>query len=69
MWGTTRAVVNNMVTGVSEGFKKELETPGRWLPRAGEGQILEPVSRLFLTMWIFRCPKGLKLRVSVPHLN
>ena len=26
--GTTRALLNNMVTGVSEGFKKELEMRG-----------------------------------------
>lgn len=28
MWGTTRAIVQNMVTGVSQGFKKELELVG-----------------------------------------
>lgn len=28
MWGTSRSVVNNMVTGVSEGFKVELEING-----------------------------------------
>jgi len=28
MWGTTRANVQNMVTGVSQGFKKELELVG-----------------------------------------
>jgi large subunit ribosomal protein L6 len=28
MWGTTRAVVQNMVTGVSTGFTKELEIVG-----------------------------------------
>jgi large subunit ribosomal protein L6 len=28
MWGTTRAIVQNMVTGVSEGFKKDLELVG-----------------------------------------
>ncbi len=28
MWGTTRAVVQNMVTGVSKGFTKELEIVG-----------------------------------------
>ena len=30
--GTTRALLNNMVTGVSEGFKKELEMRGGWIP-------------------------------------
>ena len=28
MWGTTRAVVQNMVTGVTEGFSRELEIVG-----------------------------------------
>ncbi len=28
MWGTTRALVQNMVTGVSEGFTRELEITG-----------------------------------------
>jgi large subunit ribosomal protein L6 len=28
MWGTTRAVVQNMVTGVSQGFTRELEITG-----------------------------------------
>ncbi len=28
LWGTTRAVIQNMVTGVSEGFKKSLEING-----------------------------------------
>ncbi len=28
MWGTTRALVNNMVTGVSRGFSKNLEING-----------------------------------------
>ena len=28
MWGTSRSIVNNMVKGVGEGFKKELEVIG-----------------------------------------
>ncbi len=28
MWGTTRANINNLVVGVSEGFKKDLEITG-----------------------------------------
>lgn len=31
--GMTRALLHNMVVGVSEGFKKELEINGRRLPR------------------------------------
>lgn len=28
MWGTARAIISNMITGVIEGFKKELELQG-----------------------------------------
>ncbi len=28
IWGTTRALINNMILGVTEGFKKELELNG-----------------------------------------
>ncbi len=28
MWGTTRAIINNMVVGVTEGFEKKLELHG-----------------------------------------
>ena len=36
MHGTTRALVNNMVEGVTKGFQKTLEI-WRWLPRRTEG--------------------------------
>jgi large subunit ribosomal protein L6 len=29
--GTTRAIVNNMIVGVSKGFEKKLELKGCWL--------------------------------------
>src|SRR3546814_3038689 len=34
MWGTARARIQNMVTGVSDGFKKELEINGVEIGRA-----------------------------------
>lgn len=40
MWGTTRSVVQNMVTGVSEGFKKSLEISGVWYKFEISGQKL-----------------------------
>ncbi len=40
MWGTTRARVQNMVTGVSEGFTKELEIIGVGYRAAVQGQTL-----------------------------
>ena len=40
MWGTTRALVNNIVTGVSEGFTVELEINGVGYRAAVEGKEL-----------------------------
>ncbi len=40
MWGTTRALVNNMVTGVSKGFTVNLEINGVGYRAAVQGKIL-----------------------------
>jgi large subunit ribosomal protein L6 len=40
MWGTTRALVNNMVTGVSEGFSVTLEINGVGYRAAVQGSTL-----------------------------
>jgi large subunit ribosomal protein L6 len=40
MWGTTRALVNNMVTGVSSGFTRTLEINGVGYRAAVQGQVL-----------------------------
>jgi large subunit ribosomal protein L6 len=40
MWGTTRALVNNMVTGVSQGFSKGLEINGVGYRAAVQGNRL-----------------------------
>lgn len=39
-WGTTRALVNNLVTGVSQGFKVTLEITGVGYRAAVQGSIL-----------------------------
>ncbi|MEK9831299.1 MAG: 50S ribosomal protein L6 [Alphaproteobacteria bacterium] len=39
-WGTSRALVNNLVTGVSEGFSKKLEITGVGYRAAVQGQNL-----------------------------
>ncbi len=39
--GLTRALIANMVTGVSEGFKKELELVGVGFQAVAKGQLLE----------------------------
>jgi len=41
MHGLYRALVNNMVTGVSEGYKKELELVGVGYRASNSGQVLE----------------------------
>jgi large subunit ribosomal protein L6 len=40
MWGTTRALVNNMVTGVATGFTRNLEINGVGYRAAVQGNIL-----------------------------
>src|SRR5215831_16866379 len=40
MWGTTRALVNNMVTGVSKGFSVTLEINGVGYRAAVQGDTL-----------------------------
>lgn len=39
-WGTSRALINNMVTGVSKGFSKNLEINGVGFRAALEGKML-----------------------------
>lgn len=41
MWGTTRALLNNMVKGVSEGFTVNLEINGVGYRAAVEGKVLK----------------------------
>ena len=40
MWGTSRSIINNMITGVCEGFKVELEIQGVGYRAAVEGKDL-----------------------------
>jgi len=40
LWGTTRAIVNNMVAGVSKGFEKNLEISGVGYRAAVQGKTL-----------------------------
>jgi len=45
--GTFRALVNNMVVGVSQGFEKKTDTDRGWLPCKGSGKNPESGCRLF----------------------
>lgn len=40
LWGTTRTLINNMVTGVSVGFSKDLEYKGVGYKAAVKGKVL-----------------------------
>jgi large subunit ribosomal protein L6 len=40
MWGMTRAMVSNLVTGVSKGFEKKLEITGVGYKAAVQGKML-----------------------------
>jgi large subunit ribosomal protein L6 len=41
MWGTTRARVNNLVVGVTNGFEKKLEITGVGYRAAVQGKVLQ----------------------------
>ena len=43
MWGTTRALIANMVKGVSDGFTKSLEITATSLPTAAAAALSAPV--------------------------
>ena len=46
MWGTTRALINNMVTGVSKGFSITPRNQRRRLPGGGSGRYAQSAARL-----------------------
>lgn len=58
--GTYRAVINNMITGVSTGFKKELELIGVGYRASHQGQILD-LSLGFSHNIIFQLPEEIKV--------
>ena len=65
MWGTTRAVVNNMVTGVSEGFKKVLEIQGVGYRAQVKGKSLS-LSLGFSHDVDFPIPEGIEIKTPSP---
>ena len=65
MWGTVRSRINNIINGVSNGFKKELELNGVGYKATQKGKILElllgyshPIN--------FNIPDDLKIEVPKP---
>lgn len=64
-WGTTRALIQNMVTGVSAGFEKKLAIQGVGYRAALQGKDVK-LSLGFSHEVIYEAPKGITLTVPVP---
>jgi large subunit ribosomal protein L6 len=64
-WGTTRALIANMVTGVSTGFSKKLIIQGVGFRAALQGKDLK-LSLGFSHDIVYAAPKGITLAVPVP---
>jgi len=65
MWGMTRSQVQNLVTGVSEGFKKELEIQGVGFRAAMQGKNLQ-LALGFSHDVIFEVPNGITVATPKP---
>ena len=65
MWGTSRSIIDNMVTGVSEGFKVALEIQGVGYRAAVQGKTL--VLQLGYSHEInFPIPEGISMECEKP---
>jgi len=61
--GLARALVNNMVTGVSTGFTKDLEIQGVGFKAAVQGKVLN-LALGFSHPVLFNIPEGIKITVA-----
>ncbi len=69
MWGTARAVINNIVVGVSEGFSKKLTIIGTGYRAQLQGNKLQ-LQLGFSHDVIFEVPEGIKITSADPtHLE
>ena len=66
LWGTTRANINTIVKGVSEGFKKELELIGVGYKARVEGSSKLVLSLGFSHDVIVNTPKGISVACATP---
>ncbi|MFC3704838.1 50S ribosomal protein L6 [Devosia honganensis] len=64
-WGTTRSLIQNMVTGVSAGFEKKLAIQGVGYRAAMQGKDVR-LSLGFSHEVIYEAPKGITLAVPGP---
>jgi large subunit ribosomal protein L6 len=65
MWGTTRALIANMVTGVSTGYAKSLEITGTGYRAAVAGKNLE-MNLGFSHPVVYPIPPGIKISCERP---
>ena len=63
MWGTTRALVNNMVTGVSQGFSKSLEINGVGYRASVQGNMLN-LQLGYSHDVVHKIPAGVEVKVA-----
>jgi large subunit ribosomal protein L6 len=64
-WGTTRATINNMVKGVSQGYKKTLDITGVGFKAAAQGKKLT-LNLGFSHDVIYAVPEGIEIKTPVP---
>jgi len=65
MWGTTRANIQNMVTGVTTGFTKDLELVGVGYRAAMKGKALE-LSLGYSHPVVYKAPAGITFASTKP---
>jgi len=64
-WGTTRATINNMVKGVSQGYKKVLDMTGVGYKAQAQGKKLN-LSLGFSHDVIYTVPDGIEVKTPQP---
>ena len=67
MWGTTRALIANMVKGVSTGYVKSMEITGTGFRAAVQGKNLE-LSLGFSHPVVYPVPEGIKITCERPTM-
>ena len=64
-WGTTRATINNMVKGVSVGYKKTLDITGVGFKALAQGKKLN-LNLGFSHDVVYNVPEGIEVKTPVP---
>jgi large subunit ribosomal protein L6 len=65
MWGTSRTLVNNLVTGVTKGFEKKLEITGVGYRAALQGKNLQ-IALGYSHDVIYAVPEGIAIATPKP---